>query len=836
MATSRRVKARNRIAISIAVCTLGLAAVVYLSFKVIQDLRTLNTAQSDNIQWNLSQTEVEFLEFDIALFDAQLSDTPDLKALRREFDIFYSRINTLEQASIYAELRALPTFAESLSNVRNFLDSTVSTIDGSDIDLINSLPQLQEDAEALQPEVRRLSNSALDFFATQSDNRRSALSATLIQLAAGIFALLLAMLLFASYLAFLNSLNVRRREQVSEASQRMNVVTGTSLDGVIVSDATGKILEFNTAAEQIFGTTAAEAVGRDLGQVIVPDHHLEAHNAGMERMRQNGERRVVGKGRVRLEAKRANGDVFPVELAIQSANTSRGEIFVAFLRDISQRVKAEEDLMDARDRAMAGEKAKTDFLATMSHEIRTPLNGLLGNLTLLQDTRLNGKQDRYVRNMETSGKLLMSHISDVLDITKYDAGKLQLRPVDMNLSTLMQDIVDNQSSAASANGTTLEWGWNGPRADWIHADRDRLQHIVMNLVGNAVKFTRNGKVSVTLNMAGDVLEVAVADTGIGIPQTLQDRVFDDFVTGDSSYNRETGGTGLGLGIAKRFVAALGGTLELQSEEGRGSTFTVRLPIEQVEASEEHSELGQLNHSVGWSKVLLVEDNEINRQVAREMISAEGRTVTEAHDGAEAVEIAGAEKFDLILMDISMPVMDGRAATRAIRAGDGASAQTPIVALTANAMREEQEAFLADGMNDVLTKPLSRDALRKVLGRYGGGIGAGRTTAVSETQFQSLIETLGPEMAQNLLQRFTAEVEQTLAQFQNSHALALSDTATVAHKVAGSAATVGASALRKALINIENAAKAQDREEISEAVAALPAIWTETKRSLQIRKT
>lgn len=833
MARSRRIKARNRIGTSIVVCTIGLAAIVYLSYRVIMDLRLLNTAQSDNVQWTLSQSEVEFLEFDIALFDAQLTPTPDLATLRREYDIFYSRIVTLEQASIYAPLRELPAFLKSLQIARAFLDDAVTSIDGPDSDLMADLPRLRVEAEAIRPDIRRLSNSALDFFATESDARRTELSSTLIQLAAGIGALLAVLLLLASYLGFLNAQNVRRREQAIEASQRMNVVTGTSLDGVIISDATGKILEFNAAAEQIFGTTAAEALGRDLGSVVVPDHHLAAHNAGMERMRTNGERRVVGKGRVRLEAKRAGGEIFPVELAIQSADTKNGEIFVAFLRDISHRVKAEEDLMDARDKALAGEKAKTDFLATMSHEIRTPLNGLLGNLTLLQDTRLNAKQSRYIRNMQTSGKLLMSHISDVLDITKYDAGKLRLRPVDLNLGVLMQDIIDNQSSAAAAFGTTLEWGWEGRRLEWIHADQERLQHILMNLIGNAVKFTRNGKISISLRQVDADLEIEVTDTGIGIPADKQEQVFDDFVTGDNSYNRKTGGTGLGLGIVKRFVSALGGSITLKSEEGRGSTFTMRFPVTAIDPPEEAAPRLGPKLRRERRNVLLVEDNLINREVAREMITAEGHSVTEAHDGAEAVRLASLNNFDLILMDVSMPVMDGREATRNIRAIDGPSSGVPIIALTANAMREEQEAFLSDGMNEVLTKPLSRDALRKVLAEYGGRSAPSAPAAVSETHFQSLVETLGQDVTKDLLTRFAIEVDQTLTQLSDWESQPLPEIAKSSHKIAGSAATIGATALRDGLITAENAAKAEDFAALAESIAALPSIWAETKRWLEI---
>lgn len=833
MAGSRRIKARNRIGVSILVCAIGLIAVVYLSYRVIVDLRLLNTAQSDNVQWTLSQSEVEFLEFDIALFDAQLTSEPDLATLRREFDIFYSRISTLEQASIYAPLRELPVFAENLAVARNFLDDIVPAIDGSDGDLVAELPRIQVKAEAIRPDIRKLSNSALEFFATESDARRTELSSTLIQLAAGIAALLAVLLLLATYLGFLNAQNVRRREQAVEASHRMNVVTGTSLDGVIISDATGKILEFNAAAEQIFEIKAGDAVGRDLGAVIVPDHHIAAHNAGMERMRQNGERRVVGKGRVRLEAKRAGGEIFPVELAIQSADTKNGEIFVAFLRDISHRVKAEDDLKEARDKALAGEKAKTDFLATMSHEIRTPLNGLLGNLTLLQDTRLNAKQSRYISNMQTSGKLLMSHISDVLDITKYDAGKLKLRPVDLNLSALMQDIADNQSSTAATFGTTLEWGWDGPKLEWIRADQERVQHILMNLIGNAVKFTRDGKITVSLRQIDKDLEIAVTDTGIGIPADKQTQIFDDFVTGDSAYNRKTGGTGLGLGIAKRFVSALGGSITLNSEEGRGSTFTVRFPVTAIDPPEETTSRVMPTHGQERRHVLLVEDNLINREVAREMIAADGHQVTEAHDGAEAVRLATLQSFDLILMDISMPVMDGREATRAIRAADGPSSNVPIIALTANAMREEQEAYLQDGMDDVLTKPLSREALLGVLGAYGRNVASSMSAVGSETHLQSLVDTIGQDMTIDLLHRFEGEVDQTLSGLNDWENLAFAEISATAHKTVGSAATLGATALREGLVAVEDAAKAKDTDALAAAVASLPSIWAETKRWLKI---
>ncbi|QDC10759.1 response regulator [Oceanicola sp. D3] len=832
MAPKRHRTARLRLFASVIAGALCLAALVYLSVNVVRDLRLLNSASSDNVQWTLSQAEVEFLEYHMHLAALQGGTEEDLALLRREFDIFYSRISTLEQSSIYAALRDEPEFARNLRIVRTFLDRTVPLIDAPDADLKTGVQALLGRAADVRPHVRALANSGLNYFAEESDRRRDAISATLMQLAVGVSLLVLALLGFAAYLNRLNLQNIRRRREALESFRRMNVITSTALDAVIVADRSGTVLDFNAAAEQIFGYAASEAVGANLGDLIVPDSYRAAHDAGMQRMQDRGEKRVVGKGRIKLEAKRKSGDTFPVEFAIQSAETDQGEIFISFLRDISHRVKAEAELVETRDRALAGEKAKTDFLATMSHEIRTPLNGLLGNLELLRDTRLSAKQARYIKNMDTSGKLLMSHISDVLDITKYDAGKLLLRPVSMNISTLLQDIIDNQSGAALAQETTLEWGWTGPQVDWINADRDRIQHILMNIIGNAVKFTRGGRVTVEAErLEGPELQITVSDNGIGMDKELQAHIFDDFLTGDSSYDREVGGTGLGLGIAQRFVNALGGRIEVESEEGVGSTFRVTFPIEPIDAPDAKAVTLRRIKKAAPRNLLLVEDNEINRVVAREMLEGAGHTVSEANNGREAVELAETTRFDLILMDISMPVMDGREATKAIRAGSGANARTPIIALTANAMASEQEAFLADGMDDIVTKPLSRAALTRVLADHAADAAPKRApepAPVAANYLDDLRDTVGVDALGKLLERFGAEVEALLAYLDDSAEKDLPETARRAHRVAGSAATLGAVGLRASLVEVETAAKTEDRAALAKAVAGLPAIWAATR--------
>jgi PAS domain S-box-containing protein len=829
---------RIRLVLAVVIAMTGLAAVAFLSVNVERDLKLLSSARSDNVQWTLSQTEVDFVDLQRQMDIATAGNASDFDDLRREFDIFYSRISTLEQSSIYKTVREIPQFGENLATVRAFLNEAVVAIDGNDAKLVQSLPELLGRMHFIRSSVRGLSSSGLNFFANDSDNRRESVSITLIQLAIWVVILLLALGFLAIYLAYLNRQNVRRRLEAIQTSKRMKVVTSTALDAVIVCDLSGRVLDFNEAAEQIFGYDSKEVIGKELGALIIPQHLLGMHEAGMKRMRESGEQRVVGKGRIKLEAKRANGQLFPVELAVQSAETDSGTIFISFLRDISHRIASEEALIDARDHALAGEKSKADFLATMSHEIRTPLNGLLGNLTLLGDTNLSEQQQTYIKHMGTSGRLLMSHISDVLDIAKYDAGKLQLRPVAMNLSTLIQDIVDSQSRTASRNNTVLSWKWVGPSNDWIYGDQERIQHVLMNVIGNAVKFTHEGTITVEVLVEGKETSepdavISVKDTGIGIRKDLSKMIFDDFVTGDTSYNRVVEGTGLGLGIARRFVIAMGGAIDVESEEGKGSLFTIRLPITPIEKPKPVNEIRGDTRTVRPLQILLVEDNEINRLVAREMMAANGHHITEAHNGEIAVELANAHAFDMIFMDISMPVMDGRTATRTIRASGGLCAQVPIIALTANAVAQEQEAFLTDGMNCVLTKPLSRENLLGVIEEYTD-INADAleevVLAVDTTHLQDLVDSLGAEAFEALLSKFCIEIDQALIDLKND--APLEDAAMLSHKMSGSAAVFGTNALRDAFNSIEQAARSKDHPLTAQAIETLPDVWDKTKASLQ----
>ena len=841
MTTEKPNHSRRRWAFGlIGIAVLGaLALVVLLSVKVIADLRDRQSAQTDNVQWTLTQVEVEFLYYQNALV-AGVSDTElkpeSLDLVRRRFDLLYSRIDILNTSRLFETLRGDPKFSEPLARVADYLEVSVPTIDAEDQWLRLELPDLLRNAEGIAPQVRALSISALAYFARQSDQRREETALSLVQLAVLSGGLLLTLAAASAYLLAVNRKAIRRGRAIRQANQRMNTILSTSLDAVIVVNAAGKVLEFNAAAQAIFGYSESEAKGHSIGELIVPSHLRAAHDEGIERMQSGGDRHVVGKGRVQLEAMRKNGDVFPVELALQSAQAGDEEIVIGFVRDISQSVADQKELVLARDRALAGEKAKSDFLTVMSHEIRTPLNGLLGNLTLLKNTRTTKQQSQFVRNMEISGQVLQNHVDTVLDIARFEAGRLSVANEPTDLNAMLQDLVDGQSGNAASRGNSISWQWVGGAYPHVAADAQRLRQILLNLVGNAIKFTENGRVSIEVERCepadqgkAHVYEVRVIDTGAGIAEDEIDAIFDDFYTSDPSIGRTVGGTGLGLGIARRFAQAMGGEVGAESTLGEGSVFWLRIPL-QPSARDQLLDAAQINtETVRPLNLLVVEDNEINLEVICNMLALDGHRVTTAENGQVGVEKAGRQRFDAILMDISMPVMDGPTAARHIRNGQGQSADVPIIAVSANVLPDAVETFRAAGMTAFIGKPISIDALRKALSVVTRTEGRVSQSAQPDA-LAELKDSLGPEVFARLHSKFIAEGDEFVARlrtgaFDHSD---LDQIARACHKLAGSAATFCAEEFREALIAVETAAK--EHKDITDKLAAVSAAWERAKAS------
>ncbi|WP_424988556.1 ATP-binding protein [Microbulbifer sp. S227A] len=840
MSTTTHGRFRAGLILAIMAGLVVLSIIVTMSIRVARDLRLLESASSDNMQWTVTQGEVEFLGMLVEVELARLSQESDLSELRRRFDIFYSRMATIGEAPAPSELRDNDSYREAYHEAQAFLQRTVPLIDGPDEALRAALPVITRDAQHVRLAMRQMASTGLSQFSEIAEHRRRNVSVTLFQLAIVAIGLIVALALAVARLIRLNKQIALRQAAVVQTASRLNTIIATSLDGVIVCDAGGHILEFNKAAEAIFDRTLAEVIGENLLEMTCPPELRRGFLERLRRYRNGDNPRFVRRGRMELVGLRRNGDRFPAEVAVQVAHTDDGHIFIIFLRDISAQVRVESELVEARDQALAGERIKTEFLATMSHEIRTPLNGLLGNLSLLRGTDLAGRQARILDHMETSGKLLLRHVSDVLDITRYDTGNLRIEHVPTNLDRLVRDLIDSQSATAAAQGTRLDWRWIGTPMPWVASDPDRLLHILQNLIANAVKFTHGGQVSITAEAKpgkGDTqdIEFHVRDTGIGIASDLRATVFDDFVTGDTAYDREFGGTGLGLSIARRFATAMGGDIGLDDSDGPGASFWVRIPVEPCQPDPQlavSTPARTSRHTGSGLNILVVEDNEINRVVVCEMLESAGHEATVAHDGKAGVRLAAQTRFDLILMDISMPVMDGRAATRAIRSGSGASVDTPIVAITANALAEEQAAFLDDGMNGVLTKPLSQQALAEITGTIASDRGLAPVPFVDVDHRQQTLATFGAEGYDALAGKFGDEVEALIRDLSQSAEAGDVELARRCHQVAGSAAVFGATALQEVLCALQSALGSGDGPAVAAGRRALSRTWQDTAPTLR----
>lgn len=423
-----------------------------------------------------------------------------------------------------------------------------------------------------------------------------------------------------------------------------------------------------------------------------------------------------GPYRVQFRVNRSDRQVWASAMGELTRDAAGNSIaFVCVLRNVTDLVQTERVLIEARDRAEAGNRAKSEFLALISHEIRTPLNGVLGMAQAMERDELEPFQRERLNVIRNSGETLLALLNGVLDLSKIEAGMLELEAGEVDIAALSRSALAPFSAQAAEKGVTLSLEVDPAVAGVYFGDAARIRQILYNLVSNAVKFTAEGRVQVSVGGADGEVRISVQDTGIGIAPEQREILFEKFVQADASTTRRYGGSGLGLAISKRLTEMMGGAIRLDSEPGCGSTFVVTLPL--VRTGEAPAIVTPIDEGGRPAdlmplRILAAEDNPVNQLVLQTLLQQMGVEPTVVADGREALAAFEAGDWDLVLMDVQMPVMDGVSAAASIRALESRrkSGRTPIIALTANVMAHQVQAYRAGGMDRVVAKPISPAAL------------------------------------------------------------------------------------------------------------------------------
>jgi len=552
---------------------------------------------------------------------------------------------------------------------------------------------------------------------------------------------------------------------------------------------------------------------------------------------------------------------FQVRLTPEMDTRGEVETVLAVGRDISEYKRLEQQLRRAKEQAESASKAKSEFLATMSHEIRTPMNAMLGYMDLITADSLEPMEREYLQVVKGSAETLLTVINDILDYSKIEAGKVELDAQAFSPKSVIEAVIKEHAALADQKDLRLYMRCDNDLPAALLGDISRLKQILRNLVSNALKFTEEGSVTVAVSLEPSqpspgkaMLRFSVTDTGVGMSQEQKEKLFESFTQFESGMRRKYKGTGLGLAICKKLIGLLGGNIWVESEKGKGSSFAFTAEFEEAAAHQQPRDPERPKRQPGKPaippmKILLAEDNEINRAFMTELLLEHGHTVNVAENGQEVLEKLKAGRFDMVLMDVQMPVMDGMEATRLIREGkaEGVNAGIPIIGLSAYAMREYQEQFLSAGMNAFVSKPVDFATLFRTIDQVHEASREQppaspetppspepvpepeKSASPPEHDQPPLIDVEGitdhyaskSELFSRLCTMFFESVRDNMAKLKtearDEH---LANVERLAHSIRGSAASMGAQRLSEAAARLEEAAGNGRREDLAQGLLRL----------------
>jgi len=587
-------------------------------------------------------------------------------------------------------------------------------------------------------------------------------------------------------------------EAAVEQERRYRLLADNVSDVIATYGPDGVFSYLSPSISELLGYSPEEMVGRTPYDIMVPEDHAriarEFRQAAKTRLPLTVEYRAITKdGSVRwLEARsRFQRDENDVIVEIHDS-----------VRDVTERREREVALAEARAVAEDAARTKADFLANMSHEIRTPLNGVLGFAEVLSNTALDHDQRRYLDRIRTAGKGLSALIDDILDFSKIESGKMTTERQAFDLKGLATDVVD-LTQVSVAGRLDLQLVFDNDVSPWVMGDEQRTRQVLLNLLGNAAKFTHEGSVTLRVGISGGRLVLRVTDTGIGISPEALSRLFQGFTQADTAVGRRFGGTGLGLNISRSLARLMQGDVTLESQPDVGTTAIFTLPYAPAEAQSPSTTASITAASTRPLRVLAVDDVEANLELLDILLSRAGHAVVCATSGYAAIELLERDAgFDLVLMDVQMPDMDGLAATRLIRKMANEAQRIPVVALTANVLSDQIEACRAAGMDDHLGKPIKVEELQNLLSRVAGLVDRYPTPASDDLVTQDpLAELKARYRAQ--MDTFEGEFARLGALPPDSRADAM---AAYSHSIAGTAGSFGFTAVSDAAFDLEAAAK------------------------------